>query len=53
MGLRKKDVDLVVLGTHGRSAILEVFIGSVAKAIMDDLLCDALVVCEPRAAVET
>ena len=51
--VREKDVDLVVLGTHGRSAILELFIGSVAKAIMDEAPCDALVIREPHAAVET
>jgi nucleotide-binding universal stress UspA family protein len=51
--VREKDVDLVVLGTHGRSALLEIFLGSVAKAIMDEVPCDALVIREPRAAVET
>ena len=50
--VREKGVDLVVLGTHGRSAILEVFIGSVAKAIMDEAPCDALVIREPHATVE-
>lgn len=51
--VREKDVDLVVLGTHGRSAILEIFIGSTAKAIMDEVPRDALLVREPRAAVES
>jgi len=51
--VREKGADLVVLGTHGRSAILEVFIGSVAKAIMNEVPCDALVIREPRAAVES
>jgi nucleotide-binding universal stress UspA family protein len=51
--VHEKGVDLVVLGTHGRSAILEVFIGSVAKSIMNEAPCDALVIREPRAAVET
>ncbi|MBX6321094.1 MAG: universal stress protein [Rhodospirillaceae bacterium] len=51
--VREKGVDLVVLGTHGRSAVLEIFIGSMAKAIMYETPCDALVIREPRAAVET
>lgn len=50
---REQGADLVVLGTHGRSAVFEVFLGSVAKAIVDYLPCDALLVREPRAAVET
>lgn len=36
--------DLVVLGTHGRSALLEAVIGSTAKSILASLPCDALVV---------
>jgi nucleotide-binding universal stress UspA family protein len=50
--VRDKGADLVVLGTHGRSALFEVLLGSVAKRIMDNLPCDALVVREPRAMVE-
>lgn len=45
-------VDLVILGTHGRSALLDVFLGSTAKEIMSYLQCDALVVRGPRAAAE-
>lgn len=48
---RDKNLDLVVLGTHGRGALFEILIGSIAKQIMDNLPCDALVVREPRAAV--
>lgn len=44
-----KSVDLVVLGTHGRSAIFNVLIGSVAKQLLDDVPCDILVIREPRA----
>jgi nucleotide-binding universal stress UspA family protein len=40
--------DLVVLGTHGRGAVLEAFIGSAAKSILSTLPCDALVVRGPR-----
>jgi nucleotide-binding universal stress UspA family protein len=50
---RDRAVDLVVLGTHGRTALLEVLIGSTAKQILSALSCDALVVREPRAAVES
>lgn len=47
-----RDLDLVVLGTHGRSAVFEVLIGNTAKRILAGLPCDALVAREPRAAVE-
>ncbi|MDT3686448.1 MAG: universal stress protein [Pseudorhodoplanes sp.] len=47
--VRDRDIDLVVLGTHGRSAFFDVLIGSVAKQIMEELPCDALVVRDPRA----
>lgn len=50
--VRGGDADLVVLGSHGRSAIFEIFIGSVAKRILDRLPCDAFLVREPRAASE-
>lgn len=45
-------VDLVILSTHGRSALFDVFIGSVAKRILDDVPCDTLVIREPRTKVE-
>lgn len=48
-----KEVDLLVLGTQGRSGFFEIILGSTAKAIMDDVPCDALVIREPRTAVET
>jgi nucleotide-binding universal stress UspA family protein len=41
--------DLVVLGTHGRGAMLEALIGSTAKNILSSLPCDALVVRPPPA----
>lgn len=40
--------DLVVLGTHGRGAMLEALLGSTAKSILASLPCDALVVRGPR-----
>lgn len=46
--VRTQAADLVVLGTHGRGAVLEAFIGSVAKSILSTLPCDALVLRGPR-----
>lgn len=40
------DVDLLVLGTRGRGVIMDVLIGSVAKEILSEVSCDALVVRE-------
>lgn len=51
--VREKEVDLVVLGTHGRSAVSEMFLGSVAKHLADEVPCDVMVIREPRAAAET
>jgi nucleotide-binding universal stress UspA family protein len=48
--VRAMDVDLVVLGRHGRNAIVEMVVGSVGKAILDEVPCDVLVLQEPRAA---
>lgn len=36
--------DLVVLGTEGKGALLELLVGSTAKSVLDGLACDALVV---------
>ncbi len=44
-----RNADLVVLGTHGRSAVFDVLVGSTAKSILATLPCDALVVRELRA----
>ncbi len=46
-----RGVELVILGSHGRSAVLDILLGSTAKDILSDLACDALLVREPRAAV--
>lgn len=45
--VRGLGVDLVVLGTHGRGAVLEVLVASVAKDILDQVPCDALLVRTP------
>lgn len=46
--VRDRGADLVVLGTHGRGAMLEALTGSTAKDILSTLPCDALVVRGPR-----
>lgn len=44
-----RGIDLVAFGTHGRSALFDALIGSVAQNLVSTLPCDALVVREPRA----
>lgn len=39
-----EDVDLVVAGTHGRSGVMSVLLGSVAINILDEVPCDLLIV---------
>jgi nucleotide-binding universal stress UspA family protein len=45
-----RGVDLVVLGTRGRNALAQMFLGSTARDILWSLPCDALVVRGPRGA---
>lgn len=40
--------ELAVVGTHGRSALFDVVIGSVAKRILEQAVIDVLVVRDPR-----
>ena len=42
-------VDLAVVATHGRSALLDVMLGSVAQRLLEDLPLDTLVVRKPSA----
>lgn len=50
--VRDRGVDLIFLGTHGRSAILNILLGSTAKESLRALPCDVLVVREPRSVIE-
>lgn len=45
--VRDRGVELVVLGTHGRSALVEMFVGSTTREILASLPCDVLVVNGP------
>jgi nucleotide-binding universal stress UspA family protein len=45
----ERNVDLVAIGTHGRSAVFDVLIGSVAQGLLASLPCDTFIVREPRA----
>jgi len=45
----RNDIDLVALGTHGRSAVFHALIGSVARTLIETLPCDGLIVREPLA----
>jgi nucleotide-binding universal stress UspA family protein len=47
--VRDRGVDLVVLGRTGRSALFDLFLGSIAKDMLSALPCDVLVVREPLA----
>jgi len=38
------EADLVLAGTHGRTGLLRVLLGSVALALMDDVPCDVMIV---------
>lgn len=46
--MRDKGVDLVVVGTHGRSGLFDVRLGGTAKRILESAPGDVLLVREPR-----
>jgi nucleotide-binding universal stress UspA family protein len=48
--VQDKGVDLVALGTHGRSRLVRMVLGSTARDILWSLSCDALVVPAARGA---
>lgn len=47
-GVRDMNIDLVVLGSQGRSALSEFLIGSVGKYLMTELPCDVLMIRKPQ-----
>ncbi|MBV9106877.1 MAG: universal stress protein [Verrucomicrobia bacterium] len=42
------DVDLIIIGSHGRGAISRLLVGSTAERVVEHALCPVLVVKEPR-----
>ncbi len=47
---RDHEADLLVLGTHGRSALFDILIGSIARRILETAATDVLLVRNPKAA---
>lgn len=47
--VRDHGTDLVIMGTHGRSGLMDVLLGSTAVQLLDWLPCDTMIVREPRA----
>lgn len=47
--VRTHDIDLVSMGSHGRSGVMSVLLGSCAIRLLEWLPCDTLLVREPRA----
>lgn len=45
---QEQNVDLVVMATHGRTALADVLIGSVASKLVDAVPCDVLVIRGPQ-----
>jgi universal stress protein A len=44
-----RDIDLIVMGTHGRSGVAHMVMGSVAEKVVREAPCPVLVVRQPRA----
>lgn len=42
--IREQDVDLVLIGTRGRNALMEILLGSTAARLLDWLPCDTMIV---------
>ncbi|MBI4293799.1 MAG: universal stress protein [Betaproteobacteria bacterium] len=47
--VRNHEIELVLMGTHGRSGVMSILLGSSATNLLNWLPCDVLVVREPRA----
>ena len=45
---REKDIDLIVLGTHGRSGLKHVLLGSVAERVVRKATCPVLTIRHPE-----
>lgn len=46
--VRDHDIDLVVLGTQGRTGLMNLLLGSTAARLLGWLACDTLIVRQPR-----
>jgi nucleotide-binding universal stress UspA family protein len=46
---KEEDVDLIVMGTHGRTGLRRMLMGSVAEAVVRHAECPVLTLKEPRA----
>lgn len=47
--VREHDIDLVVMGNHGRSGLMSLLLGSTAAKLLDWLPCDTMLVRESNA----
>jgi nucleotide-binding universal stress UspA family protein len=45
---KEKDVDLIVMGTHGRTGLAHVLIGSVAEKVVHHAHCGVLTIKHPQ-----
>ncbi|HKJ75898.1 MAG TPA: universal stress protein [Gammaproteobacteria bacterium] len=45
---RDNDVDVIILGTHGRSGLRRVLVGSVAERVIGHAPCPVLVTPKPH-----
>ncbi|HEX7878726.1 MAG TPA: universal stress protein [Candidatus Eisenbacteria bacterium] len=45
---QSEDVDMIVIGSHGRTGLARLFLGSVAAHVVTHAPCNVLVVREPR-----
>jgi nucleotide-binding universal stress UspA family protein len=45
-----RDIDLIVMGTHGRSGVAHALVGSVTEKVIRAATCPVLVVRRPKAA---
>lgn len=49
---RTHDIDLIVMGTHGRGAVQQLLLGSVAEQVVRQAPCPVLTVRDPNHTVE-